>query len=205
MKKKSKKKSFSLVFGSYRLDFLLNQKEGVKGIKFLAATLLLFLALNFLLSIPLAMVEFAIAKMISFLLSLSGIGSGVIFQEPALLLIHNANVQMPIAISYLCTGILETALLVAAIAASFGIEIRKRIIGIVAAAIAIFAFNLLRILATIFLIINFNLSVAEFGHEVLFRLFLFIVIAGFYAVWFWRATKSNRAGIKAPQEAPLSK
>ena len=179
----------SFWIGKYKLEFLLNKEEGIKGLKFLAATLLVFLALNFIFSIPLAFVEFIIAEKISFVLSLFGVSSEVIFQEPALLLIHNANVPMPIAISYLCTGILETALLIAAIAASYGIEIRKRVIGIAAAAIAIFIFNLLRILATIFLIINFNLSVAEFGHEVLFRMFLFVVIAGFYAAWFWLATK----------------
>ena len=189
MTKKKKAKEFKLGLFGYEIAFSFNKEDRDKGAKFLGAMLVLFFALNFLFSLPLIGIEYVIASIVSFVLNLFGIANATAFEEPALILIH--NIDVPIAISYLCTGILETALLVAAIATSFGISTKKRLLGIAGAIAGIQLFNLFRILTTIFLIINFNLEVAELGHELLFRLFLLIVIAGFYSLWFFWATKKE--------------
>ena len=97
-----------------------------------------------------------------------------------------------IIFSDLCTGLLETALLVAAIAATFEVSKRKRIIGIIAGAIAVFAFNLARIAITTLAILGTTIEVAEFTHNILFRVFLFIAIAGLYGAWYWLAVKKQK-------------
>ena len=118
--KKKKAKEFKLGLFGYEIDFSFNKEDRDKGAKFLGAMLVLFFALNFLFSLPLIWIEYVIASIVSFVLNLFGIANATAFEEPALILIHNIGV--PIAISYLCTGILETALLVAAIATSVGIS-----------------------------------------------------------------------------------
>lgn len=132
-------------------------------------------------------IEIFIAKIVAFLLGISGIanftGTGV-----------HAFVQLvngpEIVFSELCTGLLETQILVAAILATFEIGWKKRILGAIAGIIAIFLFNLFRILVTIGLILSQPVEVVELSHEILFRLFLFAVIAGFYWL-FLRFAKSN--------------
>lgn len=97
-----------------------------------------------------------------------------------------------IIINELCTGILETVVLAAAILASFEVSWKKKAIGALAAIIAIFVFNQLRIIASILLILNAPIDVAVLSHEVLFRLFLFVAIAGFFWAWMvWSKQKHS--------------
>ncbi|MDO8647870.1 MAG: exosortase/archaeosortase family protein [Candidatus Diapherotrites archaeon] len=101
--------------------------------------------------------------------------------------VHGIQIQ----ISDLCTGWLETALLASAILASLGIAWKKRIYGAIGALIFGFAFNQLRIFVTIMQLFGTNVQTAELTHDVFFRLSLLIVIAGFYFVWFRKATKAR--------------
>ncbi len=90
--------------------------------------------------------------------------------------------------SNLCTGVLETILLVSAIAATFEISKKKRLLGIAVGIVAVFAFNILRIVVTTLAILNAGIETAEFAHNILFRVFLFVAIAGLYAGWYRWAT-----------------
>ncbi len=101
------------------------------------------------------------------------------FQEPIIISVQKSSIQL----SELCTGMLETILLAAAILASVEISWKKRVVGIVAGIFAAQAFNLVRVVATIENIISTSQAFAELTHDVLFRLSLLVVIAGFYFVW----------------------
>jgi len=169
---------------------LLDREEISKSGKFLLGLAIIFLALNLLFSlIPLEWVEFVFAFLTSLILSIFGVQNELVYGEPVLLLLH--NFPIPISISYLCTGLLELSIVIAAVAASFGIDQQKRFIGIIAGIATIFAFNLARIVLSIGIILLFGLEIGELSHELLFRIFLFLVIAGFYWVWFNWATKGK--------------
>lgn len=161
-----------------------------RALKFLAGTVIVFAALHFvfLLVVPLALVELFYANLALFFAGFFGV-NGAIQASPEPVLILVQGLGMPISISYLCTGMLEMLLLVAAVAASFGIEHKKRALGIAGAVAATLIFNLLRITASILLIVFYGLGIAEIGHEILFRLFLFITVAGYYTIWFRWATE----------------
>lgn len=94
-----------------------------------------------------------------------------------------------IAISELCTGWLETAVLASAILASLGIAWRKRVCGAIGALVFGFAFNQLRIVVSTMQLLSTDLQTAELTHDIFFRLSLLAVIAGFYYAWFKRATR----------------
>ncbi|MFH1587123.1 MAG: exosortase/archaeosortase family protein [Candidatus Diapherotrites archaeon] len=169
----------------------LDRKEISRSGKFLIGLVAFFVLLNLLFSlIPLEWVEFVFAFLTSLIFSVFGAQNELVYGEPVIILLH--NFPLPISISYLCTGLLELSIIVAAVAASFGIKIEKRIAGIIAATATIFAFNLTRIVLSIGIILLFGLEIGELSHEVLFRIFLFLVIAGFYFIWFNWATKGEQ-------------
>ncbi|MBI2530446.1 MAG: hypothetical protein HYW05_04870 [Candidatus Diapherotrites archaeon] len=176
--KKNIKKS-----AEHLLKFKLNRGNAIQAAKFIIAIIAAFALLHtaFFLIVPLQIYESAIASIVAFIFGAFGVQASVnAGMEPVVALFPNG---LQIFISYLCTGALETFLLIAAILASFGIDMRKRIIGAIAAFIAVFIFNLLRILITIFLLINLDLRIAEISHDLLFRISLLIAIAGFYYAW----------------------
>ena len=90
----------------------------------------------------------------------------------------------PVIITFLCTGILEFSLLVSAIIASRDQTIKKRIKGIFYSVFIVLIFNILRISFTILIIKNLDLTTADFFHGFLFRLFLIIIVIGFYYIWY---------------------
>jgi len=94
-----------------------------------------------------------------------------------------------IFISWLCAGALEIIILVSAILASFGISWRKKVIGVIAAVIIGYVFNLLRIWATLNIIMTQPAGVFEISHDVLFRLVLFVYIIVVYVIWFYWANR----------------
>ena len=160
--------------------------EARKAGKFIAGLAIAFALIYFLESLlPLVAVEAFVATVVMEILKLFGFEASLIIQEPVVLMVG----EKAIAISYLCTGLLEIAVIVASIGASFGVNIYKRIIGCVGAVIATMLFNFFRIVSTILIIFSFDLQVAELAHEFLFRIFLFVVIVGIYAAWFKWATK----------------
>jgi exosortase/archaeosortase family protein len=113
-----------------------------------------------------------------------GVQGEIVFQEPVLLLLPNLSIQ----ISFLCTGLVELMVLVAAILASFGIDFEKKWKGIIGAIATVLVFNALRIIVTSLLIQNTTRELADLAHDLLFRISLFVVIVGFYGLWFYWAT-----------------
>ncbi len=90
-----------------------------------------------------------------------------------------------ILISWLCAGVMEIIILISAIIASFGVSCEKKLKGIVAGIVTGYVFNLLRVWVTINIILTQSVEVADFTHDTLFRLILFVYITGFYVVWFY--------------------
>jgi len=76
----------------------------------------------------------------------------------------------------------------ASVLASFGIELKKRIAGAITGLIAVAVFNIARIVLSVLIISWFGLDAGNFSHDVLFKLFLIVTIAGFYYLWFYWAT-----------------
>ena len=170
----------------FGLKFRKEEKE--KSAKFLLVFViiysLLYFGFNFI--VPLEMFEFFIASAVMSLLGLMGVNGSIVLQEPVLILLESG---LEIQISYLCTGLMEIFIVIGAVLASLGIEMRKRIIGVIAGVVFAFVFNIFRIVATIFIALgNPESLVLELAHDVLFRITLFVVIAGFYIAWFLWAT-----------------
>ena len=156
----------------------------VQGGKFLVVLVLSFTVLSALIDflIPLKWIELLLAKIVVVFT-----GGEIVFQEPVLILAENFSVQ----ISYLCTGLMEFIVLVAAIIATTGIKKEKKLIGIIRAGIAVFLFNAGRIIITISLIEKTDLQTIELAHDLLFRISLFVLIAGYYFVWYYSAVKGK--------------
>lgn len=168
--------------------FKFRKDEKEKGTKFLLVFViiygLLYFGFNFI--VPLEIFEFFIASIVMSLLGIAGVKGSIVLQEPVLILLESG---LEIQISYLCTGLMEIFIVIGAVLASLGIEMRKRIIGVIAGVVFAFVFNIFRIAATILIALgNPESLVLELAHDVLFRLTLFVVIAGFYIVWFLWAT-----------------
>jgi len=105
-----------------------------------------------------------------------------------------SSIDYPIYIGFLCTGVLEFALLASAILASSNVSWKKRGIGAALAVLVVIVFNLIRISFTVYLITVLNLPWATFFHSFLFRLFLVIIVLGFY--WFWLRRNAGHLRIK---------
>ncbi|PJA18548.1 MAG: hypothetical protein COX63_02140, partial [Candidatus Diapherotrites archaeon CG_4_10_14_0_2_um_filter_31_5] len=132
--------------------------------------------------IPLKWIELLLAKIVVVFT-----GGEIVVQQPVMILAENFSVQ----ISYLCTGLMEFIVLVAAIIATTGIKKEKKLIGIIRAGIAVFLFNAGRIIITISLIEKTDLQTIELAHDLLFRISLFVLIAGYYFVWYYSAVKGK--------------
>lgn len=179
-----------MMLGEY-FKGIFSRKESVKTGKFLLGFAVSFFVLNaFFLLVPLELVELFFAQVSLFFLNIFGFAGEIVFGEPVLIQLE--SVSQPIGISYLCTGILETVIIVSAVVSSFGIGTKKRLLGVVTALLAVVSFNVARIVASILIIIFFGLDVAGFSHDVLFRVFLFASIAGFYYYWFLWAVKGKQ-------------
>ena len=167
----------------------MKKKEKEKAFNFLASFGLIF-ALLYLTSFAyLNFVEIVLAQTVLLLLSWGG-QPGLILSaaEPVVVMLPSLQFQ----ISFLCTGLIEFFVLTAAILASHGIERNKKWWGLIGAFDVVILFNLFRILTTINLLQSAPAEVADLAHDILFRLSLFVVIAGFYALWFFWATKKKR-------------
>ncbi len=167
---------------------MFSRKDALQAGKFIAAIVVLFLFFGFVFSLfPLEWFEGFFASATLWFLKLLGFKGVVVAGEPVL--VYLDSFAAPLGFSYLCTGILELTIVWSAVLASFGIDLRKRLIGVAAAAIVLVAFNFARIISSILIIAWLGLDAGNFSHDILFRVFLFVVIAGFYYVWFGWATK----------------
>ncbi len=171
---------------SLRFDF--SREELRKTGKFLAGLVVVFLGLGFLSRlVPLVAVEAGVANLVLLTLGLADWrGTLDVSAEPVVL--HLAGLDNPVAIGYLCTGLLEALVLTAAILASFGLPWRARVKGALGGIIASIIFNIVRIDLTLVAVRALGLELGELTHDLFFRLALFLTVAGYYAWWFWRAT-----------------
>ncbi len=171
------------------LDFHIDRGEIQKTGKFLIYFVFVYLVFSgvFQFLFPLqAVEEFIAGPTLSFLKAIGHPGS-IVLGEPVLIQLENGT---GIVISELCTGLMELFIVVSAILASVGIEWRKRVAGAIASVIVLQLFNFARIFATLLVILGSNsLQTIEFTHNVLFRAFLFIVVAGTYIGWFYLSAK----------------
>jgi exosortase/archaeosortase family protein len=171
---------------------LKDKKEHKKALFFLFLFILIF-SLSYLLFAKSPIVNYInyfFGFSSSALLSLFGVSNSFVFDSVTKTsTIFVSKLAEPITLSFLCTGTLEFCLLVSAILSSVGISLKKRIIGALLSAPIIIFFNLTRIVITSLIIINGNLSFANFVHGFLFRLFLIIIVIGTYYVWFRINTK----------------
>ncbi len=156
--------------------------------KFLLTFGIIFAMLFFLQSFfPIQILEEWIARVTANYLAWTGVNSAVLAQEPVLIQLENGT---QIAISYLCTGLLELIVLASAILASHGISWKKRWMGVLAGILVSQVFNFARIFITIQFVLGGDLGTIDLVHGLLFRITLFGVIAGLYALWFaWAVGK----------------
>jgi exosortase/archaeosortase family protein len=167
------------------------RQGAVSAGKFFLALVLCFVVLYGLASlVPIQLFERVFASLLRHTLAL--------FRIPATSGIDvDAFVQVTdgprILISGLCTGLLEMIILSSAILATLEIDTRKRLVGVAVGVIAIGLFNWFRIVATTLIALSQPIEVVELSHEVLFRVFLFLVIAGFYWTWLRWANPAQRS------------
>ncbi|MFA4855659.1 MAG: exosortase/archaeosortase family protein [archaeon] len=183
-----KKKNAMLSFG---------REDAVKTGRFLAFFIVVYILLSFSVKaiFPVETIELWVANNVLAFLQLLGYSGTVSFGETAIIQLDAAGPA--IEISELCTGLIETLIVVGAIIASIGIGWRKRLFGAVTAGLAVIVLNYARIVFTVLLILGTNdLAVIDFTHNVLFRAFLFVSIAGIYIAWFYWAASSEMGRIK---------
>ena len=170
----------------------MDMEEAKKAGRFVLTFAAAYITILFLSGIllPLQAIEALVANAVMLVLSLFGFSGKIVLQEPVLMQFSNGVVAQ---ISELCTGKTETLIIMAAILASWGISWKKRLAGALAGVAVAFAFNIARIAITVAVIsAGGDLQLVEFTHNILFRLTLFAVIAGFYAVWFLWATGQRK-------------
>ncbi len=97
------------------------------------------------------------------------------------------SIDYPIAIVFLCTGILEFSLIFSAIVSTIGVSLRNKVKWVLLSSLVVIVFNLLRITFTIFIINSYNLDLANFFHGFLFRTFLVLIVIGIYYFYLKRS------------------
>lgn len=166
--------------------------------KFLLGVIVVFALLYAASSlVPLIWVEHATAQIAVALLAPFGVSGSIdAGQEPVQIAIGGLNGT--VQISALCTGVLELLVVWAAIIASFGIDWRRRAAGVAGAFALGTVFNQARIVVSVLAALSFDAGAAEIVHGVLFRVVLFLVVAGYYAGWFWWAAGRNARKAQKP-------
>ncbi|MBN2127068.1 MAG: exosortase/archaeosortase family protein [Candidatus Diapherotrites archaeon] len=168
-----------------------NKSEQKKGLKFIGFFLIWFLVLNLLfLFIPLQWIEFVPAFFAWIVFTLIGFQGIIVLQNPVL--IEFTNFDYVVSITYLCSGLLESIVLVSCILASIGISRKKRILGAIAGVIVLGIGNIARIVLSVLILKIAGEFYADLFHEILFKIFLFIGIAGIYLIWFLWATENKK-------------
>lgn len=183
-----------------KAGFSFGREDAVKTGRFLVFFIFAYMVLSLAGQlVGIENVELWVAGNVLGTLQLFGFTGTVSLEETAVISLANGP---SIEISELCTGLTETFLIVGAIIASFGISLRRRVLGAVAAGIATIALNHARIVATALIIIGSgDLALIEFAHNILFRVFLFATVAGIYIAWFYWAA-SREAGAAIPEKKP---
>jgi exosortase/archaeosortase family protein len=193
---KGKKRGIASSFGGKEagrkpgIGFSFTREDARKSGRFLLFFVVVYLALSVVARglIGIEAIELSVANAVLGMLETFGQAGSVSFTEVALIQLESG---VSIEISELCTGLMEFMIIVGAILASVGISLRRRLIGAAVAGVATVLLNFLRIVVTALVILGTgDLVLIEFTHNVLFRAFLFVSIAGIYIAWFyWAASK----------------
>ena len=165
--------------------------DAVKTGRFLAFFIIVYLALSVSIKFffPMVVIEQWVVENVLAFLQFLGHNGYVALGETAVIHLEGGPA---IEISELCTGLMETLIVASAIIASAGIDWRKRLFGSVSAGLAAIVLNYARIVFTTLLILGTaDIALISFTHNILFRAFLLISIAGMYIIWFYWATKND--------------
>lgn len=95
------------------------------------------------------------------------------------LLVFNSEIN----ILEVCTGLFELCVFISLIFANLKISFRNKFIGLIFLLVIFFYFNIVRIIAMIFLIGFFNLNLVNVLHTIFFKLGFFIFFIFFYYAW----------------------
>ncbi len=161
-----------------------------KALEFLAVTAAVAAIVYAVLSLPSFenVLAWLAAESSRVFLAAAGVNARVVWSEtPHLVGVNAENVFFDAELVELCWGKLELALLAGFIAASRDRPRRERVKGIAAgAAVMLLAFNPLRISVSL-------AYVNAFVHDVLFRVFLVVTLAVYYALWYaWLSLPSEK-------------
>jgi exosortase/archaeosortase family protein len=88
------------------------------------------------------------------------------------------------AISQLCSGDIEIALLISLLIASLDVLLIWRVIGAFIGAGFLLLMNPIRISITLLVTKDSGLEAGDFYHTIIFRLFLFVLLVVYYFVWY---------------------
>ena len=153
-----------------------------RSARFIAIVIVGTLAIPFLWNqlFGIRLLERATAQVASAGLNALGVSGRIVsVVEPVQFIVQGKTIEF----GELCTGLLEFSIIASAIAATKEIPRKKRMVGVFGALVGVFAFNQLRVVASAMQLLNTNVEIADLTHNVLFRVFLFIVIAGMYWAW----------------------
>ncbi len=172
--------------------------EARKALEFLAITAGVALVVYAALSLPPFenVLAWLAAESSRAFLAAAGVNARVVWTGTPHLVGANAEgVSFDAELIELCWGKLEIALLAGFIAASRDRPRRERVKGIaLGAAVMLLAFNPLRISVSLF-------AISEFVHDVLFRVFLIVTLAVYYALWYaWLSLPSKKTSDKTKQQ-----
>ncbi len=84
-----------------------------------------------------------------------------------------------------CVGWFELAVFISLILATIDTSLRKRISAILILIPSFLLFNLTRMIVIIYGILNWNLTVVDFLHTLLFKVGLFVFFISFYSIWLY--------------------
>lgn len=87
-------------------------------------------------------------------------------------------------ISRLCSGDVEIALLISLLLASFDVLLIWRLVGAFIGTGFLLLMNPLRIAVTLLLTKDSGMEAGDFYHNILFRLFLFVLLVLYYFIWY---------------------
>ncbi len=170
---------------------LKSKSEHKKALFFLFLFICFFVVFYLLCTIFYSHINYFFGYFSSFLLkAIFGVSNTFVFDSYITISqIYIPLLSQPIEIGFLCCGIIEFCLLSSAILASKGISIKKRVAGFLLSIPLIILFNLFRITITIIIVLHSSQGFAEFIHGFLFRVFLVILVVGFYYLWFKHSSK----------------
>lgn len=155
-----------------------------EGFKFIVSILTLYTLFWFgLRVVGLGALRRFTAQATSGLLNFVGVGHSISFEAVPMIMLAEAE-GVKAAVTDLCVGDLELALLPAIVLSTFDRSLKRRLVGVVSGVLLILLVNPLRIFIVLWTASSFGWGLAEFMHGFSFRLVLILIILGFYYIWY---------------------